>query len=227
MASCYSTIYISVFMSWLDLENIEKELKKRHQFPYKWFRKQNDQWDRFTQFIYQIPNWEALIRKIAIVAESQEVDKQQIFQYAANRWYNFWSAQAVEQIFTEIDGIEPVEEIKDSEKDFYLFGIPFDHKTSVFPQQFEKTFEYAKNHKNELIEWLYKNQSTQKRHHFKNRLFIIVFDKNGEHWKLKAEISLLKKAIQKYVTLFKPEQLHSFTFADNQTTLSDIIFVEN
>lgn len=227
MASCYSTIYISVFMSWLDLENIEKELKKRYQFPYKWFRKQNDQWDRFTQFIYQIPNWEALIRKIAIVAESQEVDKQQIFQYAANRWYNFWSAQAVEQIFTEIDGIEPVEEIKDSEKDFYLFGIPFDHKTSVFPQQFEKTFEYALNHKNELIEWLYKNQSTQKRHHFKNRLFIIVFDKNGEHWKLKAEISLLKKAIQKYVTLFKPEQLHSFTFADNQTTLSDIIFVEN
>ena len=227
MASCYSTIYISVFMSWLDLENIEKELKKRYQFPYKWFRKQNDQWDRFTQFIYQIPNWEALIRKIAIVAESQEVDKQQIFQYAANRWYNFWSAQAVEQIFTEIDGIEPVEEIKDSEKDFYLFGIPFDHKTSVFPQQFEKTFEYAQNHKNELIEWLYKNQSTQKRHHFKNRLFIIVFDKNGEHWKLKAEISLLKKAIQKYVTLFKPEQLHSFTFADNQTTLSDIIFVEN
>ena len=225
MASCYSTIYISVFMSWLDLENIEKELKKRYQFPYKWFRKQNDQWDRFTQFIYQIPNWEALIRKIAIVAESQEVDKQQIFQYAANRWYNFWSAQAVEQIFTEIDGIEPVEEIKDSEKDFYLFGIPFDHKTSVFPQQFEKTFEYALNHKNELIEWLYKNQSTQKRHHFKNRLFIIVFDKNGEHWKLKAEISLLKKAIQKYVASFQTEQLHSFKFADGQTTLSDIIWV--
>ncbi len=212
-------------MSALDLENIEKELKKRCQFPYKWFRKQNDLWDRYTQFIYQIPNWEALVRKIAIVAESQELDKQQIFQYAANRWYNFWSAQAVEQIFTEIDGIEPVAETKDSEKDFYLFGIPFDHKTSVFPKQFNKTFEYAQNHKSELIEWLYKNQSTQKRHHFKNRLFIVVFERNGEHWKLKAEISLLKKAIKKYVESFRPEQLHSFTFADGQTTLSDIIWV--
>ncbi len=212
-------------MNEISLASIEKELKKRHAYSYKWFRKQNDEWDRYTKFIYQISNWEALIRKISIVAEMQELDKQQIFQYAANRWYNFWSALAVEQIFAEIEGIERVAEAKDSEKDFYLFGIPFDHKTSVFPQQFEKTFEYAQNHKSELIEWLYKNQSAQKRHHFKNRLFIIVFDKNGEHWKLKSEISLLKKSIQKYVASFRPEQLHSFTFADGQTTLSDIIWV--
>lgn len=212
-------------MSALNLQNIEKELKRRHQYPYKWFRKQNDAWDRYTHFIYQIPQWEALIRKIEIVAETQELDKQQIFQYAANRWYNFWSAQAVEQIFTEIEGIEPVAETKDSEKDFYLFGISFDHKTSVFPKQFQKTFEYAQNHKQELIEWLYKNQSNQKRHHFKNRLFIVVFEKYGEHWKLKAEISMLKKTIEKYVAAFKPEQLHSFTFTDGQKTLSDIIWV--
>lgn len=212
-------------MSALDLHNIEKELKNRHHYSYKWFRKQNDEWDRYTQFIYQTSNWEALIRRIAIVAETQDLDKQQIFQYAANRWYNFWSAQAVEQIFTEIEGVEPVAETKDAEKDFYLFGIPFDHKTSVFPKQFDHSFEYAQNHKTELIEWLYKNQSTQKRHHFKNRLFLIVFDKKGEHWKLKAEITLLKNAIQKYVSSFRPEQLHSFTFADGQTTLSDIIWV--
>ncbi len=212
-------------MNRLNLQNIETELKNRHQYSYKWFRKQNDEWDRYTKFIYQNSNWETLIRKIANVSEMMQLDKQQIFQYAANRWYNFWSAQAVEQIFTEIEGIEPVAETKDSEKDFYLFGIPFDHKTSVFPKQFNKTFEYAQNHKKELIEWLYKNQSTQKRHHFKNRLFIVVYAENGEHWKLKAEISLLKKAIQKYVASFKREQLHSFIFADGQKTLSDIIWV--
>ena len=212
-------------MKSIDLENIEMELKKRHQYSYKWFRKQNDQWDRYTQFIYQTSNWESLIRKISVLAENQELDKQQIFQYAANRWYNFWSAKAVEQIFTEIEGIEPVAEAKDSEKDFYLFGIPFDHKTSVFPKQFGKSFEYAQAHKIELIEWLYKNQSTQKRHHLKNRLFIVVYDRNGEHWKLKAEISMLNNAIQKYVASFGREQLHSFTFADDQTTLSDIIWV--
>lgn len=209
----------------LNLENIEKELKKRHQYSYKWFRKQNDQWDRYTQFIYQTASWEKLIQKIAMLAEAQELDKNEIFQYAANRWYNFWSAQAVEQVFSEMEGIQPVADSKDSEKDFYLFGIAFDHKTSVFPKQFNNTFEYGQNHKNELIEWLYKNQSTQKRHHFKNRLFIVVYAKNGEHWKLKAEIDLLKKAIEKYMVSFKLEQLHSLTFVEEQKTLSDIIWV--
>ena len=207
------------------LENIDKELKRRHQYSYKWFRKQNDAWDNYTNFIYQTFSWDALIQKIAVVVETHDFDKQQIFHYAANRWYNFWSAQAVQQIFAESNAIEPVRESKDSEKDFYLFGIPFDHKTSVFPKPFNQTFEYAQTHKNELIEWLYKNQSSQKRHHLKNRLFIVVYDKNGEHWKLKAEISLLKRAIEKYLSGFRREQLHSFTFADEQQTLSDIIWV--
>ncbi|MCZ4317707.1 hypothetical protein O4H26_01765 [Aequorivita viscosa] len=210
----------------LNLQNIESELKKRHPYSYKWFRKQNDVWDNYTNFIYQTVSWDILIQKIAAVAETRKLNKHHIFQYAANRWYNFWSAQAVEQIFTEIDGIEPVIETKDSEKDFYLFGIPFDHKTSVFPKKFQNTFEYAKSHKVALIEWFYKYQSSQKRHHFKNRLFIVVYDKNGQHWKLKAEISLLKNTIQKYVATFRPEQLHSLTFASQQKTFSDIIWVE-
>ena len=209
----------------ITLASIELELKKRHPYSYKWFRKQNDAWDDYTQFIYHTQDWETLIQKIAFVAQSRQLDKNEIFQYAANRWYNFWSAMAIEKVFTAIDGIEPVTETKDSEKDFYLFGIPFDHKTSVFPKQFRKTFNYALSNKLELIEWLYTNQSTQKRHHLKNRLFIVVYDVNGEHWKLKAEIALLKNTIEKYVEGFKPEQLHSVTFGNLQTSLSDIIWV--
>lgn len=205
--------------------SIENELKKRLPYNYHWGQKQNDLWDGYTNFIYKTLNWEELVLKMKQATIDHKLEKRELFNYAANRWYNFWSAQAVEQIFTEMEGIEPVAEKKDSEKDFYLLGIPFDHKTSVFPKQFQNTFEYAQSHKNELIEWLYKNQSTQKRHHFKNRLFIVVYAKNGEHWKLKAEISLLKKDIQKYVVAFNKEQLHSFTFADEQTTLSDIIWV--
>jgi len=212
-------------MNKIPFASIEDELKKRHQYPYKWFRKQNDEWDRYTKFIYQTPNWQMLIRKISRVAESEKLDKQQIFQYAANRWYNFWSAKAVEQIFTQIEGIEPVLDSKDSEKDFYLFGIPFDHKTSVFPKRFNKSFDYAQTHKPELIEWLYKNQSTQKRYHLKNRLFLIVYDSSGAHWKLKAEIALIHQAIHNYIGSFTREQLHSVTFDHLQTSLSDIIWV--
>ncbi len=212
-------------MNEISFASIEDELKKRHQYPYKWFRKQNDEWDRYTKFIYQTPNWQTLIQKISLVAESEKLDKQQIFQYAANRWYNFWSAKAVEQIFTQLEGIEPVLDAKDAEKDFYLFGIPFDHKTSVFPKRFNKSFDYAQTHKPELIEWLYKNQSTQKRYHLKNRLFLIVYDSSGAHWKLKAEIALIHQAIHNYIGSFTREQLHSVTFDHLQTSLSDIIWV--
>src|SRR5690554_3790940 len=225
MVGAGPSLCIFVFMKPLNLPIVEAELKKRTLYPYNWFRKQNDTWDNHSNFIYETPSWDLLVPKIAHLAHTQGLDKHQIFQYAANRWYNFWSAKAVEQIFSEIDGVETVAESKDSEKDFYLFGIPFDHKTSVFPKQFGKNFEYAQTHKAELIEWLYKNQSTQKRHHFKNRLFIVVFDKNEEHWKLKAEVSLLKEAIEKYVAVFGPPQLHSFTFAEGEKTLSDIIWV--
>lgn len=211
----------------LDLVNIEKELKKRHPFPYLWFRKQNDNWDGWTNFIYQIQDWDALNERIASVVKNQKVDRQQLFQYAANRWYNFWSAQAIEKIFTQIQGIEAVHNIRDREKDFYLHEIPFDHKTSVFPRGFDHNFEFAQSNERLLIEWLYKNQSTQKRYHLKNRLFIVVYDRKGEHWKLKAEISLIQQEIYKYVSSFRTEELQVFKFSENSQTFSDIIWVTN
>jgi hypothetical protein len=75
-----------------------------------------------------------------------------------------------------------------------------------------------------LIVWLYKNQSSQQRHHFKNRLFIVVYDQKGAHWKLKAELSLLKTTIEKFVADFRPEQLHSFSIGGRKF-LSDVIWV--
>ena len=73
--------------------------------------------------------------------------------------------------------ISPTKNPKDRLVDFKIHDIPFDHKTTVFPKQFQKSIHYAKTHEEELITWLYDNQSTQQRHHLKNRLFIVVFDK--------------------------------------------------
>ena len=212
-------------MSTQSLQNIESELKKRLQYKYIWGQKQNDIWDFHTNFIYSTLRWEELVFKMKQTAADNNLKKIDLFNYAANRWFNFWSSVAVEEIFCSIPDVKAVANKKDKQKDFFLCGIPFDHKTSVFPRQFKKSYEYAQSNKAELITWLYQNQSIQKRHHLKNRLFIVVFAENGEHWKLKAEISLLKNSIEKYVEGFKPEQLHSFTFVDDQRTLSDIIWV--
>jgi len=47
-----------------DLIQIEKELKKRLAYPYKWGRKQNDQFDKLTNFVYRISSFEEVFKEI-------------------------------------------------------------------------------------------------------------------------------------------------------------------
>lgn len=213
------------FMSKQSLPFIELQLKKRWKHPYKWLRKQNNQWDNRTNFIYDTPNWDELQKRIQQISGDHKFDKMQLFNYTINRWYNFWSAMAVEQIFSEVSGVRPVSNRKSREVDFKLFGISFDHKTSVFPKHLKNDLQYAQTNESKLIEWFYKNQSSQNRKHFKNRLFVVVYCKKGDHWKLKAELELLKFEIHNYVSKFSAEQLYSFTFVEGTKTFSDIIWV--
>lgn len=212
-------------MKKLDLIFIEQELKKRWDYKYVWGRKQNNIWDKHTSYIYNTQNWEDLIPKIAQTVKQHQLDKHELFYYASNRWYNFWSAMAVEQLFTEIEGIKAVADGKDREKDFYLHGKAFDHKTSVFPKGFGRDLDYAKQNEKELITWLYEHQSSQQRFHLKNRLFVIVHDKNGAHWKLKAELQLINTKIEAYISNYQEENLKKVLFPKAENAFSDIIWV--
>jgi hypothetical protein len=58
----------------------------------------------------------------------------------------------------------------------------------------------------------------------KNRLFIVLYSSDGDHWKLKAEISWLKERIEKYMEGFNPHFLLRFPLEKNQETLSDVIW---
>ena len=69
LACCDPTICIFVFMNSLDLQ-YEKELKT-HQYPYKWFRKQNDA-GKYTNFIYRTSSWDTAFSENAIVAEARD-----------------------------------------------------------------------------------------------------------------------------------------------------------
>lgn len=208
----------------MDLVKIETELKKRWQIPYQWKVKQQNNYDKYTNFIYQIQSWDRLHRTLDIQFQNHP-EKDFYFNYAINRWYNFWSARAVEYIFQKNENVkvEGLSEI-DLEIDFYLNDIPFDHKTSVFPRKCQITLAQAQEKPEELMEWLYQNQSVGRRHHFKNRLFLVLFEQNQEHWKLKAEIQWLKTIIDNYLESFDNHQLHLFLFEKNQITHADIIW---
>jgi len=206
-----------------ELVNIEKELKKRLAYPYKWGRKQNDQFDKLTNFVYRIPSFEEVLKE----TESRfrkDKEHQNIANYALNRWYNFWSAQAVEKIFCSLPNVKPALDEKDRLVDFTINGVTFDHKTSIFPKNFPYSINEAIKNTDELILWLYKHQSQQQRKHLKNRLFIVLYSSDGEHWKLKAEISWLKERIEEYMSGFNPHYLLKFSLEENQETLSDVIW---
>jgi len=211
-------------MGRLDLQVIENQLKKRWAYPEHWFQKQNDLWDSRSNFIYNSPDFENLISSINQEAKLHSLDVQMFFQYAVNRWYNYWSARAVEQIFCDIPGVLPAKNAKDRLVDFSIDGINFDHKTSVFPRGFGKDLAFAKANLTALINWLYANQSTGKRYHRSNRLFLVVFKKDGRHYQLKAEISWLQKLIADYVSTFDSSKLVAVSTPDQKTAFSDIIW---
>ncbi len=207
----------------MDLDRIERELKKRLAYPYAWGRKQNDHFDKRTQFIYDTHTFETLFARIKkTFRDDPRCDA--LTMYAMNRWYNYWSARAVEEIFCRMPGVEPERDVRNRLADFYVHGIRFDHKTTVFPKSYNGTIEQARTHPEELIRWLYSNQSQGSRNHARNRLFIVLYSYDNEHWKLKAEIAWLRNIIESYVIQFDRAKLLTFNFEDGIPTLADVIW---
>jgi len=207
----------------VDLIRIEKELKKRTAYPYVWGRKQDNHFDEITNYIYKIYSVEKLLLETKQRFSSRS-DYEEIQNYALNRWYNFWSAMAIENIFCSVDFVEPAKDYRDRLKDFSIKGTSFDHKTSVFPKGFGKDLSYSLENPKKLIEWLYENQSQEQRKHLKNRLFIILHSQDGQHWKLKAEIIWLQKLILEYLKNYDEQKLIRLNPTGNEPIVSDIIW---
>ncbi len=210
------------------LDILESQLKKRLIYPYYWGRFQNDLWDKSTSFIYKTFVFEDLITQIKIHFNNLKTETSFVlyFNYALNRWYNFWSAKAVEMMFTQCPKVTAHKDPYDKHIDFWIDNIPFDHKTSVFPKGFGKSFTYAQQHTEELVQWLYDKQSQQGRKHLKNRLFVVLYQKDGAHWQLKANLNLIKSHVEKYLQNFMADNLISHSFkTENKPTLTDVIFV--
>ncbi len=203
----------------MDLLLLEKQLKKRLEFPYSWGKKQSDEDDKKTSFIYSARTFSELLEC------SQYLDEE-LRDYAFNRWLNFWSAKGVEQIFCEDKKVKPNYNQYDKLVDFRINEIPFDHKTSVFPKAYPKTLEEALQNKEELIRWFYKNQSQEGRKHFKNRIFLVLYNKENtnEHWKLKTEILYIKIIIEKYINHYNSANLVKLNL-NGEEVWSDIIWV--
>lgn len=203
----------------MSLAQLETELKKLIQMPH-WGKKQTDDWDKLSNFVYQLPSYELLIQQL------QELNKGTDFDhYVLHRWYNILSAKAVEQIFCSCEGVKANINQYDKLVDFTINGMAFDLKTSVFPKGYPNDLNFARQNPKHLIEWLYAQQSTQQRFHQANRLFIILYAMDGQHWKLRAEIGKMHKCIESYVQQFDADQLHQIHFINGEKAYSDILWM--
>ncbi len=205
----------------MTVAEIEQELKQLSHMP-PWGRKQSDEWDLLTRFIYTTPKY------LDFCNELQQKNNRNDFEdwknYAIHRWFNYWSAKGVEQIFCESENVIANKNEKDKLVDFSIQNISFDHKTSVFPRGFNKNLVYAKQHPKELIEWFYKEQSGEGRFHTHNRLFLVLHKNDGKHWELRKELLWLKPIIENYIENFNSKNLLEFSFQENKKTVADIIW---
>lgn len=212
----------------LDLKRLQTQLKKCYPSIENWRRKQNNNWDEQTNLIYKVRHFQTLESEIKDRFK-EELNFEELRIYALNRWYNFWSAKGVEYIFCCYPNVKPHSDPYHQFIDFWIDEIPFDHKTSVFPKRYNQNIEFAKENPIDLLKWLYKNQSKQKRFHLQNRLFLILYEKEGNHQKLKSEIDFIQPIIENYLRNFSFEKLKKLEFqTDNgiKTAYCDLIFIE-
>jgi phage pi2 protein 07 len=208
------------------LHQIETELQKRLAYPYHWGKKQNNADDNSTNFIYDILYFEDVLAELDRQF-AKKSDYQALFNYSLNRWYNFWSAQAIERIFEEHPTVKKSLNSTHRFVDFDIKGVPFDHKSSVFPKNYPQNIDFAIENPQHLVEWLYTHQSQERRLHFKNRIFIVFYDSKGEHWKLKAEILQLKNLIYTFLQEFSFHKLLHLDLDGQTATLAGVIWARN
>ncbi len=175
---------------------IIEDLKKAIQIMNSNWVKQNNILDYKTKFIYDIKDYDSLI-KVSHLLLSKEND----IDYAIHRWINLQISNACEELFCKYGAIK-VENKKDKEKDIYINNIPFDVKVTNYPSTAYEHFNLDTNDgKAELATWLYNNQSNEGRQHFKNRLFVVCCgDDSKEKWENRINLDLLENGIKEFMT---------------------------
>lgn len=203
---------ISRISSLSDLQKINNELQLyKNNVNYRFPRTQNDEWDHKTRYIYNIDRFSEIQAKAHDLTGDLK-------DYMLARWFNFWTAQCTEFLFARHKDIDRDDDRYNPICDFLINGIQFDHKTSVFPNRYGKSYQYARENEIDLIRWLYEHQSqNSRRKHYQNRLFVITYSSDGKHWKKKADIEELRLKINQYIMDFDERNLkepYEGVFAD-------------
>lgn len=99
----------------------------------------------------------------------------------------------------------------------------------VLTKHKQEIIDKACKHPEELMEWLYENQSARL-FGAENRLFLVLVDTKDmkQSWKMKRAFTLIEPTVKNYLDSFNAHSLKKINFTFNQknyTSRSDIIFI--
>lgn len=193
----------------------QEELNKCADYlaTHKWGAIQNDKGDRETGFIYYINTYE-LLEKLCKLNESN-------FDYAINRFYNFWCSANCEKMLCEL-GAEKVQDVKDHDKDIFIKKIPFDVKLTILSSRAPQCNLEIRDGKDKLIKWLIENASKESRQQNCNRLFIVcVAETYEEMQRLKSNQEKISKALFNFMKYYYNKELNKV-----ENIYADLIIVK-
>lgn len=187
--------------------------------------KQNDDDDSLTNYIYDTQTFDEVIR---IAREKGATES-----YAVHRWYNFLTSKNVEHIFCE-NGAVKEEDEKNHNQDFWINGVPFDLKLSVYPAALVKKgleLDLTKRQgKNYLAQWLCENASMEKRYHTGNRIFVVCDGKDYYiNYQLKNDVEQITYKVRNYLTYVNKNGFNQIIYNDKnnrkRTVFADVIII--
>jgi len=183
-----------------DFNIIRHELYKLDEMP-PWGRKQGDQWDRLSNFVYRVKTLRGVRRQAQAVAKAERINENTFENYAVRRWYNHHTHDQIMQMFYAHPHIQPEENRKHRTIDFYLREIPFDLKISRFPKAYPEDIRHAWQYRHDLALWMYRHQSKQGRYHIGNRLFIILHHRTQPElsWQLRRDFDALETLVNEFL----------------------------
>ncbi len=129
--------------------------------------------------------------------------------------------------------ISPDKNLSDAEQLTFLKEELENHGHSniikVLTKHKQKIIDKACKHPEELMKWLYENQSARL-FGAENRLFLVLVDTKDmkQSWKMKRAFTLIEPTVNSYLDSFNAHSLKKINFTFNQknyTSLSNIIFI--
>lgn len=212
--------------------HVANDLKQAIPYLEKHWKMQDNRNDNLTDtIVYRAKTFDELLYLY-------NKDPRGNFNYLVHRWYNKRTSDMAENIFCSYNIAEKEKNFKHKTIDFYLMDTPFDLKVSSFPKRFGKqrtNYRSDREYRNDLIRWLYENQSKQRRNHEENRLFIVCKHNTGlnsrENLFLKMDFEQIHKKVNNFLQ-YSEAKLHKEGEPFNKVRLkngkyvySDVIFI--